>query len=101
MGESFYKSKRWQRVRKSILARDGYRCQVYKRYGKNVPANTVHHIFPVEDYPEYKWESWNLIAVSNDAHNELHNRNTRALTDKGKELLERTAAQRGIEHEEV
>lgn len=88
-------------MRKSILARDGYQCQVYKRYGKNVPANTVHHIFPVEDYPEYKWESWNLIAVSNDAHNELHNRNTRALTDKGKELLERTAAQRGIEHEEV
>ena len=84
-------------MRAAVLARDGYRCQVSKRYGKNVPANTVHHIFPAEDFPEYRWESWNLIAVNNKIHDELHNRTTRELTDKGKELMERTARIRGLD----
>lgn len=91
-----YKSKRWERLRKAILARDGYRCMESARYGKNVPANTVHHIFPAEDYPQYRWESWNLISLSTKAHNEMHDRNTNALTDKGKELLERTAVKYDI-----
>ena len=97
MGESFYKSKRWQKTRKAILQRDGYQCQESKRYGKAVPANTVHHIFPVEDFPQYRWESWNLISLSSDAHNEMHDRVTRELTDKGIELMERTARKRGIQ----
>ena len=88
---NFYKTKRWERLRKAILARDGYRCQYNSRYGKNVSANTVHHIFPAEDYPQYRWESWNLISLSHEAHNMMHDRNTNELTDAGRELLERTA----------
>lgn len=84
-------------MREAVLARDGYQCQISKRYGRNVPANTVHHIFPAEDYPEYKWEPWNLVAVSSKVHDELHNRTTRELTDKGRELMERTARRRGME----
>lgn len=97
MGESFYKSKRWQRLRKAILARDGYQCQESKRYGKAVPATTVHHIFPREDYPQYQWEPWNLISLSADVHDQMHNRTTRELTQQGLELLERTATKYGIE----
>lgn len=97
MGESFYKSKRWQRLRKAVLARDGYQCQESKRYGKALPATTVHHIFPREDYPEYQWESWNLISLSADVHDQMHNRTTRELTQQGLELLERTATKYGIE----
>lgn len=97
MGESFYKSKRWQRMRKAILQRDFYLCQESKRFGKMVQANTVHHIFPMEDYPQYRWESWNLISLSADVHNEMHDRVTRELTDKGRELMERTARKRGIQ----
>lgn len=96
MGESFYKSKRWQRLRKTVLARDGYQCQESKRYGKALPATTVHHIFPREDYPEYQWESWNLISLSADVHDQMHNRTTRELTQQGLELLERTATKYGI-----
>ena len=84
-------------MRAAVLARDGYQCQVSKRYGRNVPANTVHHIFPVEDFPEYRWEPWNLIAVGSKVHDELHNRTTRELTDKGRELMERTARRRGLD----
>ena len=97
MGESFYKSKRWQRLRKAVLARDGYQCQESKRYGKVLPATTVHHIFPREDYPQYQWESWNLISLSADVHDQMHNRTTRELTQQGLELLERTATKYGIE----
>lgn len=97
MGESFYKSKRWKKLRERVLQRDGYQCQESKRYGKAVPANTVHHIFPMADYPQYRWESWNLISLCNEVHNQLHDRNTDELTDKGRELMERTARKRGIE----
>ena len=91
-----YKSKRWKKMRASVLKRDGYQDRELARYGKNVPANTVHHIFPVETYPQYQWAPWNMVSVSSKTHNELHDRNTGALTDKGMELLQRVARQRGI-----
>lgn len=48
-----YDSKRWDRIKSLALRRDGYRCQLSKRYGRAVQAEVVHHIYPVEDYPEY------------------------------------------------
>lgn len=97
MGQSFYKSKRWKRLRAAVLARDSYQCQESKRYGKAVAANTVHHVFPMEDYPEYRWEAWNLISLSTDIHNEMHDRNTGKLTRKGRDLMERIARRKGIQ----
>lgn len=93
----YYKTQRWERLRRAVLARDGYRCQESARYGKNVPADTVHHIFPREDYPQYQWEEWNLIAVSGSVHNELHDRCTGRLTEKGLDLMKRTARKKRIE----
>ena len=92
-----YKSKRWKRTRQAILRRDGYQCQISLRYGKRVEADTVHHIFPAEQYPEYQWESWNLISLARDVHNRMHVRDTKELTEEGRQLLERTARRRGIE----
>lgn len=66
-------------------------CQLSKRYGKCVPADTVHHIFPRDEYPEYQWEDWNLISVSVDMHNKLHDRKTGKLTAYGFELMRKTA----------
>ena len=57
-----YKGKRWEKLRKSVLKRDGYMCRVCRRYGKRVDAEVVHHIYPVSDYPEYRWSSWNLLS---------------------------------------
>ena len=84
-------------MRQSILRRDGYLCQVSLRYGKHVEADTVHHIFPAEQYPEYQWEPWNLISLARDVHNRMHVRDTKELTEEGRQLLERTARRRGIE----
>ena len=92
--DPFYGTARWQAKRRKILRRDKYICQLSKRYGKLVEADTVHHIFPREDYPEYAYCDWNLISLSAEQHNRLHDRRTNKLTRLGLELLERTAARR-------
>ena len=92
-----YDSLRWQKKRAKILRRDKYMCQVSKRYGRFVDAQIVHHIFPVSDYPQYQWEDWNLISVSQAVHNKLHDRNTDKLTAMGEELRQRTARKYGKE----
>jgi 5-methylcytosine-specific restriction endonuclease McrA len=78
-----YKSRRWKRLRKKILRRDRYCCRESKRYGQIVEATTAHHVWPVEQYPEYQWCEWNLIALSGEEHNAMHDRETGELTDKG------------------
>lgn len=85
-----YKSKRWELKRKHILKRDGYMCQLSKRYGKRVDADTVHHIYPVEDYPQYAFCDWNLISLCGIMHNKLHDRTTGKLTALGEELKRKT-----------
>lgn len=95
--DPFYKLRRWERLRSVILRRDGYTCQISKRYGKQIPADTVHHIFPREEFPEYQWKTWNLVSLAGSVHNRLHDRVTNALTDEGVELLRRTARRRGLE----
>ena len=78
-----YKSKRWKRLREKIVRRHQYLCRESKRYGRMVEATTAHHVWPVEQYPEYQWCEWNLIALSNEEHNAMHDRDTGELTEKG------------------
>ena len=69
-----YESRRWRAyVRPRILRRDGYRCREARRYGRNVEATVVHHIWPAEDWPEYAWADWNLLSLSAEAHRAMHN----------------------------
>lgn len=91
-----YGSERWKKKRELILRRDGYQCQISKRYGKMIPATVVHHIYPAEDYPEFQWQNWNLISISQAVHNALHDRYTGKLTKEGIALLNRTAQKRGL-----
>lgn len=84
-----YTSKRWLRLRQKILKRDNYMCQYSKRYGRMKQADTVHHILPAERYPEYEWCEWNLISLSKEAHNIMHDRDSHDLTDEGLKLQER------------
>ena len=95
--DPYYKTGRWLRLRESVLRRDGYMCQVSRRYGKRLQATTVHHVFPREEFPEYQWEPWNLISLAGDVHDQMHDRTTGALSDKGAELLRRIARRNGVE----
>lgn len=79
-----YKTKRWQELRLKILKRDKYMCQHSKRYGKRVDATIVHHIFPVDLYPQYAYKPWNLISLSNAAHEKMHDKTNHKITNTGK-----------------
>ena len=84
--KSRYKDQRWIRKRKAILSRDGYRCQISARYGKNVPADTVHHIVHLTPQnitdPTISLSTSNLMAVCRDCHAELHKGRKRYKIDK-------------------
>ena len=95
---NFYETPKWKKKRAAVLARDRYLCQESKRYGKMVQADTVHHIFPMEYFPQYRFSDWNLISLSKEQHNAMHDRETHELTQKGRELLERTARKQGIKY---
>lgn len=88
---------RWTKLREFILRRDKYLDQVALRYGKRIEANTVHHIFPRELFPQFTYEAWNLISVSHATHNKLHVRDSHKLTEEGWNLLVRTARKNKIE----
>ena len=81
-----YNSPRWRRLRERVLRKAGYRCQWAKRFGRREAATTAHHIWPAEDWPEYAWQEWNLIALSQASHNAMHDRNTGKLTEAGESL---------------
>ena len=82
-----YHNKNWKEKRKYILSRDNYLDQELIRYGKRVQADTVHHIFPLEFYPELKYTDWNLISLSRQTHNEMHDRTSHNLTQDGINLM--------------
>ena len=93
----FYDSKRWKDKRRHILLRDKWIDQVALRDGVKIEANTVHHILPREEYPQYAWEDWNLISVSQETHKKrLHEKYTGKLTKTGKALMYQTAVENNI-----
>jgi 5-methylcytosine-specific restriction enzyme A len=65
------------------LRRDNYQCKECSRYGRTTQANTVHHIFPLETHPELRLTSDNLVSLCGKCHNEMHDRITNEITDKG------------------
>lgn len=93
--DPFYLSPRWQRTRKIILVKAKYIDQLRIREGVQTEADTVHHIFPREQYPEYQWERWNMIAVSDRTHKHLHKPDG-TLSAAGQKLLDETAEMEGI-----
>lgn len=95
--DPFYRSRHWEKLRAAVLRRDGYICQESRRFGKRVEASTVHHIFPRDEFPEYQWEPWNLVSLAADVHDQMHDRISGALTEKGAEMLRRTARRQGME----
>ena len=92
-----YKSKRWLRLRERVLKRDDYLCQYYLQNGRMVTANTVHHIFTADQYPQYQFSEWNLISLSPEAHNMMHDREQGELSDMGERLRRELAVKRGLE----
>ena len=70
--DKFYRSKRWEKLRASVLRRDGYLCQECRRYGRMKQAQTVHHIKHLDEYPELAYDPKNLQSLCLQCHNRLH-----------------------------
>lgn len=85
----FYKKQSWERKRAVILRRDEYLCQECKRYGRSASANTVHHIYPLEEYPHLAFVSDNLISLCAVCHERMHDRQTGELTERGQQWMRR------------
>ena len=84
------KNKRWWRLRDRALRRAKHRCQEAARYGIQREAEVVHHIWPAEDYPEFAYCLWNLVSLTAENHNRMHDRVTRQLTPLGLSWKRRT-----------
>lgn len=67
-----YNDPRWKRKRAAILRRDGYKCGECRRYGKSREAKEVHHIKPVDEWPELAFVDSNLISLCHPCHNKKH-----------------------------
>lgn len=85
----FYKSKKWRTKREVILRRDEYQCRECRRYGKVTPAKVVHHVFSLEDYPEYKLLNDNLISLCNFCHEQMYDRMNKVIKEKGLQWQDR------------
>ena len=78
----FYHSSEWQAVRRQVLDRDHYLCQVCKRAGRITPATTVHHIIPLRvDYGK-RLDLPNLETICRACHNAEHKERTQLLKKK-------------------
>ncbi|MGM0284879.1 MULTISPECIES: HNH endonuclease [unclassified Enterococcus] len=81
--DSFYKSKKWLKKKSVILRKYEYECQESKRYGINVKAEMVHHIYPRKQYPELALVDWNLLPLTNKMHNSFHDRENDSIIGQG------------------
>lgn len=88
---SFYKSKPWRSKRIKVLRRDNYECRECKRYGKNQTATTVHHCNPLEERPDLRLTTWNLLSLCGTCHDKMHDRVNDTLTDLGEYWREKVS----------
>ena len=71
--DRFYWSALWISKRLEIKDRDNHECQVCKSEGRVTLTDLiVHHIKPLEFYPDVKLDDDNLITVCQACHNRIH-----------------------------
>ncbi len=80
-----YNTPEWKRKRVVILKRDNYQCRECKRYGKVVQADTVHHAIPLQERPDLRLDSRNLISLCEGCHEKMHNKFDNTLSKLGGE----------------
>ncbi len=60
-------------------------CRECRRFGKSVLAATVHHIIPLDQRPNLRLASDNLLSLCNKCHDKMHDRINNELTKLGEE----------------
>ena len=101
--KEFYNSSAWKHKRMEILERDHYECQDCRQRLRNAakegrllsgrdrkiwPAEEVHHIQELKEYPELALNNDNLISLCTQCHNLRHGRNPYKFVRRTKRLTE-------------
>lgn len=69
-----YNSPEWKSTRQVVLAyAHGIDEWIYATEHRIVPADTIHHIIPIEDDESLWLDLNNLIAISAESHSKIHN----------------------------
>ena len=63
--------RKWRKIRRAFLNRNPLCIECLKQ-GRTKPANTVHHIIPLDNGGTHKLD--NLLSVCRACHEALHNR---------------------------
>lgn len=66
----FYQGRAWRGARLLALQRDHYLCQACLKKGRITKATEVHHLRPLEEYPELGLELTNLQSLCWQCHEE-------------------------------
>ncbi|MEK4993289.1 HNH endonuclease [Paenibacillus sp. FSL H7-0918] len=70
--KAFYRSTAWERAREQALIRDNHLCQHCIKRKRLTPADMVHHIKPLSEYPDLALVLENLLSLCNSCHNKEH-----------------------------
>lgn len=74
---AFYQSARWRKVRAMKLAANPL-CETCEQAGRAVPADVVHHLFPLRDNPEKALRLEYLVSLCHACHNAVETELERA-----------------------
>lgn len=66
----FYHTPAWRKLRVVALQRDHYLCQACLKKHRFTKATEVHHIKPLEDFPELGLDLDNLMSLCWQCHEE-------------------------------
>lgn len=72
--QGFYHWTAWRRLRKLALQRDHYLCQLQLGPDCTRVATEVHHIKPVDEFPELALDMDNLTSVCWNCHEKTKQR---------------------------
>jgi hypothetical protein len=75
-----YHTKRWQKLRRSIMAKYNWMCLVYLSKGKIEEAKILHHIEEANESNFFDRD--NLIPLSFSVHEEVHRRYDEGIESK-------------------
>jgi 5-methylcytosine-specific restriction protein A len=77
-GRDWYKSARWQRLRWSVLLRDGFACQLCKRVEVHSARLVADHKIPHKGDEALFWDEGNLQCLCKPCHDREKQRQERA-----------------------
>ena len=89
---SFYGGKDWERARAAALDTDGgIDVYLYMTEGIIVAADTVHHIIPIRDDWDKRFDIDNMMSLSGDTHSmieQMYKKDKDGMIRKLQEMIE-------------